>query len=64
MVFMKIVYQHMKKGKTTSAAAHQTMKSFRESEKFSEMRYSAPFQLIGDDVKIEFEADDVKKCEK
>ena len=61
MVFMKSFYQHMKEGKTASAAVHQAMKSLRESEKFSEMRYWAPFQLIGDDVKIEFEADyDVK----
>ena len=58
MVFMKSFYQHLKEGKTASAAIHQTMKSLRESEKFSEMRYWAPFQLIGDDVKIEFEADD------
>ena len=58
MVFMKSFYQHLKEGKTASVAVHQTMKSLRESEKFSEMRYWAPFQLLGDDVKIEFEADD------
>ena len=58
MVFMKSFYQHLREGKTTSAAIHQTMKFLRESEKFSEMRYWAPFQLLGDDVKIEFEADD------
>ena len=58
MVFMKSFYQHLKEGKTASAAIHQSMKSLRESEEFSEMRYWAPFQLIGDDVKIEFEADD------
>ena len=58
MVFMKSFYQHLREGKTASAAIHQTMKSLRESEKFSEMRYWAPFQLIGDDVKIEFKADD------
>ena len=58
MVFMKCFYQHLKEGKTASAAVHQTMKSLRKSEKFSEMRYWAPFQLIGDDVKIEFEVDD------
>ena len=34
------------------------MKSLRESEKFSEIRHWAPFQLLGDDVQIEFEADD------
>ncbi|XP_044168964.1 tetratricopeptide repeat protein 28-like, partial [Acropora millepora] len=61
MVFMKSFYQHLKEGKTASAAVHQAMKSLRESEKFSEMRYWAPFQVLGDDVKIEFEAkDDVK----
>ena len=58
MVFMESFYQQLKEGKTASAAIHQTMKSFRESENFSETRYWAPFQLIGDDVKIEFEADD------
>ncbi|XP_074609557.1 tetratricopeptide repeat protein 28-like [Acropora palmata] len=61
MVFMKNFYQHLKEGKTASAAIHQTMKSLRESEKFSEMRHWAPFQLIGDDVKIEIEADDEVK---
>ena len=54
MVFMKSFYQHLKEGKTAGAAVHQSMKSLRESDKFSEMRYWAPFQLIGDDVKIEF----------
>ena len=58
MVFMKSFYQHLKEGKTATAAIHQTMKFLRESEKFSEMRHWAPFQLLGDDVKIEFEADD------
>ena len=55
MVFMKSFYQHLKEGKTASAAVHQSMKFLRESDTFSEMRYWAPFQLIGDDVKIEFE---------
>ena len=58
MVFMKSFYQQLKKGKSASAAVHQTMKSLRESENFSEMWHWAPFQLIGDDVNIEFEADD------
>ncbi|XP_067028300.1 tetratricopeptide repeat protein 28-like [Acropora muricata] len=62
MVFMKSFYQHLKDGKTASAAVQQSMKFLRESEKYSEMRYWAPFQLIGDDVRIEFETDDdVKK---
>ena len=57
MEFMKSFYQHLKEGKTASAAVHHSMKCLRDSEKFSEVRYWAPFQLIGDDVKIEFEAD-------
>ena len=40
------------------------MNFLRESEQFSEMKYWAPFQVIGDEVKIKFEADDeVKKWE-
>ena len=62
MVFMKRFYQHLKEGKTASVAVQQSMKFLRESEQFSETRYWAPFQLIGDDIKIEFEEDDgVKK---
>ena len=62
MVFMKSFYQHLKGGNTTSAALHHSMKYLRESGEHSEMRYWAPFQLIGDNVKIEFEAvDEVKK---
>ena len=65
MAFMKSFYQQLKEGKTACAAVHQSIKSLRESNEFSEMRHWAPFQLIGDDVKIEFEADDdVKKWEK
>ena len=58
MVFMKSFYQLLRDGKTASAAVHQSMKSLRESQEFSEMKYWAPFQLIGDDVEIEFEAHD------
>ena len=55
MMFMKSFYQHLREGNTA-------MKSFLESEEYFEMRCCAPFQLIGDNVKIEFEAvDDVKK---
>ena len=62
MVFMKSFYQHLKEGKTASAAVQQTIKSLRESDEYSEMRYWAPLELIGDVVKIEFVADDeVKK---
>ena len=62
MVFMKSFYQHLKEGKTASAAVQESMKFLRESKDYSEMKYWAPFQLIGDDVKIEFEEeDDAKK---
>ena len=62
MVFMKSFYQHLMEGKTASAAVQQSMNFLRESEQFSETRCWAPFQLIGDDVMIEFEVDDdVKK---
>ncbi|XP_067023822.1 tetratricopeptide repeat protein 28-like [Acropora muricata] len=64
MVFMKNFYQHLKEGKSASAAIHQSMTSLRESENFSEMRYWAPFLFIGDDVKIEIEADDDVKSER
>ena len=61
VVFMKSFYQQLKEEKIASAAVQQSMKTLRESGEYSEMRYWAPFQLIGDDVKIEFEADnDVK----
>ncbi|XP_067046747.1 tetratricopeptide repeat protein 28-like [Acropora muricata] len=58
MVFMKSFYQHLKEGKSASVAVHQSIKCLRESKEFSEMRHWAPFQLIGDDVKIEFKVDD------
>ena len=64
MEFMKSFYHHLKEGKTASTAVHdhQSLKCLRESENFSEMKYWAPFQLIGDDVNIEFETDDdIKK---
>ena len=60
MVFMKSFYQHLREGKTASAAVQQSMKFLRESAQFSEIKYWAPFQLIGDDVKIEFVEDDHK----
>ena len=57
MVLMKSFYQYLKEGNAASVSVHESMKSLRESE-FSSVRYWAPFQLIGDDVKIEFEADE------
>ena len=42
MVFMKSFYQHLKEGKAACVAFHQSIKCLRESEEFSEMRYSIP----------------------
>ena len=55
MVFMESFYQHLADGKSASVALHQAMKSLRESEEFSAVKYWAPFVLIGDDVTLEFE---------
>ena len=56
MVFMESFYQHLAGGKSASVALHQAMKSLRESEEFSAVKYWAPFVLIGDDVTLEFGA--------
>ena len=54
MEFMKHFYQHLAEGKSASVALHQAMKSLRESEQFRDLKYWAPFVLIGDDVTLEF----------
>ena len=54
MVFMESFYQHLADGKSASVALHQAMKSLRVSEEFSDVKYWAPFVLIGDDVTLEF----------
>ena len=52
--FMKNFYQHLVEGISASEALNRAMKSMRESDKFSEVKYWAPFVLIGDDVTLEF----------
>ena len=56
--FMKSFYQHLKDGEGGSVALHQAMKTLGDSEKFSAANYWAPFVLIGDDVRLEFENQD------
>ena len=51
--FMKHFYEEVVKGKSASEALNQAMKCMRETEKFREVRYWAPFVLIGDDVTLE-----------
>ena len=54
MAFMEIFYKHLVDGKSASVALHQAVNYLRDSEKFCDVKYWAPFVLIGDDVTIEF----------
>ena len=51
--FMTSFYQYLADGKSASVALHQAMKSLRDSEKFSAIKFWAPFMLIGDDVTLD-----------
>ena len=53
--FMKYFYQHLVEGESASKSLNQAMKFMRESDKFSDLKYWAPFVLIGDDVTLEFQ---------
>ena len=53
LVFMKHFYEELVTGKLASEALNQAMKSMKESEEFSDVKYWAPFVLIGDDVTLE-----------
>ena len=50
---MTSFYQYSADGKSASVALHQAMKSLRDSEKFSAIKFWAPFILIGDDVTLD-----------
>ena len=54
--FMKCFYQHLAEGKPASESLNLAMKSLRESDKFRDIKYWAPFSLIGDDVTLDFMA--------
>ena len=58
--FMKCFYQHLAEGKPTSESLNLAMKSLRESDKFRDIKYWAPFLLIGDDVTLDFMAKERK----
>ncbi|XP_022809432.1 tetratricopeptide repeat protein 28-like [Stylophora pistillata] len=51
--FMSFFYGALAKGKKTSEALNHAMKCMREIEKFKEVKYWAPFVLIGDDVSLD-----------
>ena len=55
MKFMEFFYQQLVNGRSASEALNKAMKSMRESDRFSAVKYWAPFVLIGDDVTLEFE---------
>ena len=52
--FMKYFYQQLAGGKPASESLNLAMKSLRESDKFCDIKYWAPFLLIGDDVTLDF----------
>nr|XP_058972953.1 tetratricopeptide repeat protein 28-like [Pocillopora verrucosa] len=52
--FMKCFYQHLAEGKPAGESLNLAMKSLRESDKFCDVKYWAPFLLIGDDVTLDF----------
>ena len=54
--FMKCFYQHLAEGKPASESLNLAMKSLRESDEFCDIKYWAPFLLIGDDVTLDFMA--------
>ena len=51
--FMKSFYHNFVKGRSASESLNHAMKCLRESEKFSDVKYWAPFTLIGDDVTLD-----------
>ena len=54
MEFMEFFYRQLVNGRSASEALNEAMKSMRESDRFSAVKYWAPFVLIGDDVTLEF----------
>lgn len=61
--FMQFFYRHLRDGYSASVALNQAMKCLRNSEKFSAVKYWAPFVLIGDDVTFQFgELKEQKHC--
>ena len=53
--FMRSFYSHLVQGKSASESLNQARKDLRESDKYSDVRYWAPFVLIGDDVTLKFD---------
>ena len=54
MEFMRSFYQHIRNGCSASVSLNQAMKCLRKSSNFNEVKFWAPFVLIGDDVTLDF----------
>ncbi len=54
--FMRSFYHHLMEGRSASKSLNQAMKHLRESDKYSDVKYWAPFVLIGDDVTLDLGA--------
>ena len=52
--FMRFFYHHLVEGRSASESLNLAMKSLRESDNYSDIKYWAPFVLIGDDVTLDF----------
>ena len=52
--FMRTFYEYLVDGQSASTSLNKTMKRMRASSNFSDVRYWAPFALIGDDVTLNF----------
>ncbi|XP_068725899.1 tetratricopeptide repeat protein 28-like [Montipora capricornis] len=63
LLFMKCFYQHLADRKSASLALCHAMKSLRETKKYFDLKYWAPFVLIGDDVTFEFGLQELEKDE-
>ena len=53
LMFMKEFYKELVKGSTASKALTKAMECLRNSTEFCELKYWAPFVLIGDDVTLD-----------
>lgn len=54
MEFMRFFYRQLRDGESACLALDQAIKCLRNSERFSAVKYWAPFVLIGDDVAFQF----------
>lgn len=56
--FMKRFYEHLLAGKRASVALNLAMKYLRDPQRLGDVKNWAAFQLIGDDITLEFEEEE------